>query len=64
MTVKVDSENCFMYTDENLPIREKESWNRNSDATFATICRIMILFPKKKAVTYIYFSLGQGSMKM
>jgi len=53
-----------MYTDENLPIREKESWKRNSDATFATICRIMILFPKKKAVTYIYFSLGQGSMKM
>jgi hypothetical protein len=53
-----------MYTDEIYQSERRKAGKRNSDATFATICRIMILFPKKKAVTYIYFSLGQGIIKM
>jgi hypothetical protein len=45
-------------------MKEKESWNINSDESFGTIFRILSAFNKSNQKLCIYFSLFQGSIKI
>jgi hypothetical protein len=45
-----------MYTEENRPMREIESRNKNSGAAFGTIFRILSVSKKKAETLTLFFS--------